>query len=91
VLGVTEAPTHSGKIARKVRAAIVEKIPRRGSPQPSEQHQPRRRSVYDYEGEYEFISGRHWSAPSAERADVKVELPKPKAEPTISGQFARPR
>ena len=28
--------------------------------------QPRRRNVYDYDGEYEFHTVRHWTAPKAE-------------------------
>ena len=32
-------------------------------PQPNEQPQPRRRNMYDYDGEYEFPTARHWTAP----------------------------
>ena len=39
------------------------KSPTRESPsQASEQSQPRRRNVYDYDGEYEFPTARHWTA-----------------------------
>jgi len=31
-------------------------------PHPSEQSQPRRRNVYDCDGEYEFPVARHWIA-----------------------------
>ncbi|HET8918751.1 MAG TPA: hypothetical protein VFN27_03635 [Xanthobacteraceae bacterium] len=42
------------------------KSPTRESlPQPSEQLQPRRRNAYDYDGEYEFPTVRHWTAPLA--------------------------
>jgi hypothetical protein len=45
-------------------------FPTRESPlQPSEQPQPRQRSVYDYDGEYEFPFAEHWTAPEADRAD----------------------
>jgi hypothetical protein len=37
--------------------------------QSSEQPPPRRRSVYDYDGEYEFLFAEHWTAPEANRAD----------------------
>jgi hypothetical protein len=37
--------------------------------QSSEQPPPRRRSVYDYDGEYEFLFAQHWTAPEANRAD----------------------
>jgi hypothetical protein len=46
------------------------KTPTRESPlQPSEQPQPRRRNVYDYDGEYEFATVQHWIAPLPHRAD----------------------
>ena len=35
---------------------------RESQQQPSEQLQPRRRSVYDYNGEYEFLNAKHWTA-----------------------------
>jgi hypothetical protein len=38
-------------------------------PQSSEQPQPRRRNVYDYDGEYEFLLAQHWTAPEKDRAD----------------------
>ena len=42
------------------------KSPTRESlPQPSEQPQPRRRNAYDYDGEYEFPTVQHWTAPLA--------------------------
>jgi hypothetical protein len=31
-------------------------------PQPNEQPQPRRRNIYDYDGEYEFPTVQHWTA-----------------------------
>ena len=44
--------------------AIVTKSPTRESlPHPNEQ--PRRRNVYDCDGEYEFHTVRHWTAPAA--------------------------
>ena len=46
--------------------AIVTKSPTRESlPHRSEQSQPRHRNVYDYDGEYEFHTVRHWTAPAA--------------------------
>jgi hypothetical protein len=35
---------------------------RESSPQPSEQPQPRRRNVYDYDDEYEYLIVQHWTA-----------------------------
>ncbi len=35
---------------------------RESSPQPSEQPRPRRRNVYDYDGEYEFPIAQHLTA-----------------------------
>jgi len=35
---------------------------RKSPPQPSEQPQPRRRNVCDYDGEYEFPIVQHWTA-----------------------------
>ena len=32
-------------------------------PQPNEQPQPRRRNIYDCDGEYEFPTAQHWTAP----------------------------
>jgi hypothetical protein len=32
-------------------------------PQPNEQPQPRHRSIYDYDGDYEFPTVQHWTAP----------------------------
>jgi len=44
----------------------VTKSPTRESqPHPSEQSQPRRWNVYDYDGEYEFATARHWTAREA--------------------------
>ena len=40
-------------------------LTRESPPQPSEQPQPRRRNVYDCDGEYEFAIARHWIAPEA--------------------------
>jgi hypothetical protein len=34
----------------------------RESPQPNQQPQPRHRSIYDYDGEYEFPTVQHWTA-----------------------------
>jgi hypothetical protein len=34
---------------------------RESPPQPNEQ--PRRRNIYDYDGEYEFPTVQHWTAP----------------------------
>ena len=34
---------------------------RESQPQPTEQRQPRRRSVYDCDGEYEFLFAQHWN------------------------------
>ena len=36
---------------------------RESRPQPNEQPQPRRRNIYDYDGEYEFPIVPHWTAP----------------------------
>jgi hypothetical protein len=36
---------------------------REASPQPIEQLQPRDRNTYDYDGEYEFPTVQHWTAP----------------------------
>ena len=33
--------------------------------QPNEQPQPRRRNIYDCDGEYEFPTAQHWTAPQA--------------------------
>jgi len=38
---------------------------RESLPHPSEQSQLRRWNVYDYYGEYEFVTARHWTAPEA--------------------------
>ena len=35
-------------------------VTRESQPQPNEQRQPRRRSVYDHDGEYEFLFAQHW-------------------------------
>jgi len=44
----------------------VTKSPTRESlPHPSEQLQPRRRNVYDCNGEYEFPIARHWVSAEA--------------------------
>jgi hypothetical protein len=44
--------------------ATVTKSPTRESlPHPSEQSQSRHRNVYDYDGEYEFPTVQHWTAP----------------------------
>jgi hypothetical protein len=37
----------------------------------SEQPQPRRRNVYDCDGEYEFLVAQHWTAPETDRADER--------------------
>jgi len=42
---------------------------RESQPQPNEQRQPRRRSVYDCDGECEFLFAQHWIASSANGAD----------------------
>jgi hypothetical protein len=36
---------------------------REAPPQPNEQPQPRHRNIYDYDGEYEFPTVQHWTAP----------------------------
>jgi len=36
---------------------------RESPPQPNEQSQPRHRNIYDYDGEYEFPTVQHWTAP----------------------------
>jgi hypothetical protein len=41
---------------------MTESSTRESSPQPSEQPQPRRRNVYDYDGEYEFPIVQHLTA-----------------------------
>jgi hypothetical protein len=42
----------------------MNKSPPRESPtQANEEPQPRYRNVYDYDGEYEFLTAQHWSAP----------------------------
>jgi Protein of unknown function (DUF3551) len=52
------------------------KSPPRGSlPQRSEQQQPRHRNVYDCGGEYEFVIGRHWTAPEATPFPETTRLP----------------
>ena len=38
-------------------------------PLPSEQPQPRHRSAYDCEDEYEFPFARHWTASEVDRDD----------------------
>jgi hypothetical protein len=44
-------------------------------PQQSELPQPRRRNVYDYDGEYEFATARHWITPEATLFPGKSRLP----------------
>jgi hypothetical protein len=52
------------------------KSPTRGSPpQRSEEQQPRHRNVYDCDGEYEFVIGRHWTATEATPFPEKTGLP----------------
>jgi hypothetical protein len=36
------------------------------APHASEQPQPRRRSVYDHDGEYEYLFAQHWAAQEAD-------------------------
>jgi len=51
-------------------------------PQPNEQPQPRRRNIYDDDGEYEFPTVRHWTAPGVFRAvQVMSATPWPKPLP----------
>jgi hypothetical protein len=44
-------------------------------PQRSEQPQPRRRNVYDGDGEYEFPIARHWIGSEATPFPGKTGLP----------------
>ena len=54
----------------------VTKSPTRESlPHPSEQSQPRRRNVYDYDDQYEFPVARHWIAAEAKPVPEKARLP----------------
>jgi hypothetical protein len=48
-------------------------------PQSREQTQPRDRNVYDYDGEYEFATVHHWTAPDGSRPS---RSPIPHASPT---------
>jgi hypothetical protein len=43
----------------------------RESPTPNEEPPPRNRNVYDYDGEYEFLTVQHWTAP-----DVRGKPPR---------------
>jgi len=43
---------------------MTESPTRQSLPQPNERPQPRRRNIYDYDGEYEFPTAQHWTAPS---------------------------
>jgi hypothetical protein len=52
----------------------VTKSPTRES-LPSEQSQPRRRNVYDCDGEYEFPVVRHWIAAEARPLPEETWLP----------------
>ncbi len=45
--------------------------------QPNEQPQPRRRNIYDYDGEYEFPTVRHWTAPSVLEPSTPWSKPLP--------------
>jgi len=52
----------------------MSKSPTRESPpQAKEEPPPRHRNVYDYDGEYEFPSVQHWTAPDVQhgRRDVR--------------------
>jgi hypothetical protein len=40
---------------------------RESPPQPNEQSQLRQRNIYDYDGEYEFPTVQHWTAPGTAR------------------------
>jgi hypothetical protein len=42
------------------------------TPQANEEQRPRHRNVYDYDGEYEFLTAQHWTAP--EEAAPSVTL-----------------
>ena len=54
----------------------VTKSPTRESlSHPSEQSQPRRRNVYDYDDEYEFPVVRHWIAAEARPFPEETWLP----------------
>jgi hypothetical protein len=44
-------------------------------PQRGEQPQPHHRNVYDYDGEYEFPTVRHWIASEATTLPGKTRLP----------------
>ena len=44
-------------------------------PQPNEQPELRRRNIYDYDGEYEFVVARHWIAAEAKPVPEKARLP----------------
>jgi hypothetical protein len=54
---------------------MIKSSTRESSPQPSEQPQPRRRNVYDYDGEYEFTIVRHWTTPEATPFPGETGLP----------------
>jgi hypothetical protein len=43
------------------------------TPQANEEPRPRHRNVYDYDGEYEFLTAQHWTAPdeAARRRDAR--------------------
>ena len=47
---------------------------RESPPQPNEQPQPRRRSIYDYDGDYEFPTVQHWTAQSLEHRSCHVRF-----------------
>ena len=40
---------------------------RQSPPQVNEEPRPRHRNVYDYDGEYEFLTAQHWTAPDAKQ------------------------
>jgi len=43
----------------------------RQSPTQKEHRRPRHRNVYDYEGEYEFLTAQHWTAPDEAARDAR--------------------
>jgi hypothetical protein len=46
----------------------MNKSPPRESPtQANEEPRPRHRNVYDYDGDYEFVTAQHWTAPDAKQ------------------------
>jgi hypothetical protein len=69
-MAVTEPFTRSGIVPHKERSDRHEKeLNARIAVAIQRTTPPRRRSVYNYDGEYEFLFAQHWAAPEANRAD----------------------